>query len=78
MVLIADRQYDDAIDLLQDVTETLDPDERAMTAEAYLWLGFCYEQNGDLVRANRYYDEVRMKWPDTVAAATARDLMGSP
>jgi len=76
--LIADRQYEDAIDVLTEVTESLAPDERTMTAEAYLWLGFCYERQGDPVRANQYYDEVRMKWPDTLAAATARDLMGHP
>ena len=78
LTLIADRQYDDAIDILTEVTDGLEPDDRTTMAEAYLWLGFCYERKGDPVCAHQYYDQVRMKWPDTLAAATARDLMRHP
>ena len=76
--LITDAKYTDAMTILEEVASSEDPAQNVTTAEATLWLGYCYEQQGNAARAQSVYQGIVKKWPGTLAAATARDLLTPP
>jgi hypothetical protein len=78
VTLIAEGEYDDAMVILEPITEITEPAQQATVAEASLWVAYCYERQGNAAQARVMYQTILKRWPDTLAAGTARDLLTPP
>lgn len=78
VALIADEQYQQAVDILEPlVTRGPAAGDSRHYPTALFWLGFCRERQGQLPLAMEHYRRVVTAWPDSQAARLAAQRLAA-